>query len=116
MVRTRRPGAAYGCALDAALGVVGARGKVLVLWALDECPRDPAGLRRALPDVADDVLAAHLRELEEDGVVRRDATGGGETRYALTPAGAALSEALVPLGAWGREHVVGLSAYPPPTA
>lgn len=71
-------------------------------------------LRRALPGVTEKVLAAQLRELEADGIVHREeyAEVPPRVEYSLTARGVALNEALVPLGAWGKAHV--LSASPAP--
>lgn len=104
----RRPGA-YVCGVDAALDVVGGKWKVLILWALGERPCRFGALRRELPGVTEKVLAAQLRELEADGIVRRQEYDEVPPRveYSLTPRGAALNDALAPLGDWGREHVLG---------
>ncbi|WP_017570923.1 winged helix-turn-helix transcriptional regulator [Nocardiopsis halotolerans] len=108
MGTTRRPGA-YHCGIDAAMDVIGGRWKVLILWALEERPRRFGELRRTLDGVTEKVLASHLRELEEDGIVRRRDFGEVPPRveYSLTPVGESLNEALAPLGSWGRTHVLG---------
>ncbi|MEV6817421.1 helix-turn-helix transcriptional regulator [Nocardiopsis akebiae] len=107
MVGVRRPGA-YHCGIDAAMDVIGGRWKVLILWALDEEPRRFGELRRMLDGVTEKVLASHLRELEEDGIVHREDFGEVPPRveYSLTAVGESLNEALAPLGAWGRAHVI----------
>ncbi|MFG2598365.1 winged helix-turn-helix transcriptional regulator [Streptomyces sp. NPDC048462] len=67
-------------------------------------------LRRALPGVTEKVLASHLRELEAAGIVFREEAFEGAVRrvtYGLTPLGTSLNAALAPLGAWGREHLLG---------
>ncbi|MBE1484810.1 winged helix-turn-helix transcriptional regulator [Plantactinospora soyae] len=108
MLGTRRPGA-YVCGIDAAMDVVGGKWKVLILWALDEQVCRFGELRRLIPGVTEKVLASHLRELEADGIVHREAYDEVPPRveYSLTPLGVSLNEALAPLGAWGRQHVLG---------
>ncbi|MEU9075590.1 winged helix-turn-helix transcriptional regulator [Kitasatospora sp. NPDC004745] len=104
-----RPGA-HVCGIDAAMEVIGGKWKVLILWALAERPCLRFGeLRRNVPGITEKVLAAHLRELEADGIVHRESYDEVPPRveYALTPAGLRLNEALAPLGAWGRRHVLG---------
>lgn len=61
-----------------------------------------------MPGITEKVLAAHLRELEADGVVHRESYQEVPPRveYSLTAAGARLNAALAPLGAWGRENVL----------
>ncbi|MFE7900060.1 winged helix-turn-helix transcriptional regulator [Streptomyces sp. NPDC057424] len=107
----RRPGA-YVCGIDAAMDVIGGKWKVLILWALNERPCRFGELRRELPGVTEKVLASHLREMEADGLVHREAYDEVPPRveYSLTARGASLNEALEPLGAWGRANI--LSASP----
>lgn len=98
------------CGIDAAIDVVGGKWKVLILWALDVEPCRFGELRRAIPGVTEKVLASQLRELEAAGIVLREEAFEGAVRrvtYALTPLGTSLNEALSPLGAWGREHLLG---------
>jgi DNA-binding HxlR family transcriptional regulator len=107
MASRRRPGA-YHCGIDAAMDVIGGRWKILIVWELGERPRRFGELRRLLPGVTEKVLASHLRELEQDGIVRRrvyDETPP-HVEYSLTPTGVSLDRALRPLGAWGQENVV----------
>ncbi|MGC3001390.1 winged helix-turn-helix transcriptional regulator [Streptomyces sp. G35A] len=107
MATVRRPGA-YVCGIDAAMDVIGGKWKVLILWALNERRHRFGELRRELPGVTEKVLAAQLRELEADGIVHREEYDEVPPRveYSLTPRGAALNEALEPLGAWGRQNVL----------
>ncbi|GGW81241.1 winged helix-turn-helix transcriptional regulator [Streptomyces lomondensis] len=104
----RRPGA-YVCGIDAAMDVIGGKWKVLILWALNERPCRFGELRRELPGITEKVLASHLREMEADGLVHREAYDEVPPRveYSLTPRGVSLNAALEPLGAWGRANVLG---------
>ncbi|WP_106396374.1 winged helix-turn-helix transcriptional regulator [Actinocorallia populi] len=108
MTVPRRPGM-FICGIDAAMDVIGGKWKVLILWELTDRPRRFGELRRSLAGVSEKVLASHLRELEADGIVHREAHDEVPPRveYSLTPLGVSLNEALEPLGAWGREHVLG---------
>jgi DNA-binding HxlR family transcriptional regulator len=114
MATVRRPGA-YHCGIDAAMDVIGGKWKVLILWALDGRACRFGELRRLVSGVTEKVLASHLRELEEDGIVHREVYDEVPPRveYSLTPLGVLLNEALAPLGAWGREHVIGGAAEAP---
>ncbi|MBD0837541.1 winged helix-turn-helix transcriptional regulator [Streptomyces sp. TRM68416] len=111
MATGRRPGS-YVCGIDAAMDVIGGKWKVLILWALHLRPYRFGELRRELPGVTEKVLAAHLRELEADGIVHREDYDEVPPRveYSLTPKGVTLNAALEPLGAWGKQHVLGPSA------
>ncbi|WP_426568276.1 winged helix-turn-helix transcriptional regulator [Streptomyces canus] len=109
----RRPGA-YVCGTDAAMDVIGGKWKVLILWELHVKPCRFGELRRSLPGVTEKVLAAQLRELEADGIVHREEYDEVPPRveYSLTPRGESLNEALLPLGAWGRENLLGNAPVP----
>lgn len=103
-VRARPP----FCGLDAAMEIISGKWKVLILWALRHEPQRFGALRRQVPGVSEKVLTRQLRELEEDGIVRRevhDDRGGLKVEYSLTARGVALHEALEPLGAWGRRFL-----------
>ena len=53
------------------------------------------------------MLTQHLREMEADGLVRRQVYAEVPPRveYSLTEHGRALNAALAPLGAWGVERI-----------
>ncbi len=108
MATVRRPGG-YVCGTDAAMDVIGGKWKVLILWELGERPHRFGELRRKLPGITEKVLASHLREMETDGIVHREEYDEVPPRveYSLTPRGVSLNAALEPLGAWGRENVLG---------
>lgn len=90
------------CGLARALDVIGDRWALLVVRELLEGPRRYNELVEGLPGIATNLLAERLRELESRGVVeRRD---GG--RYALTPWGQGLHEAIYALGRWAGPLMV----------
>lgn len=103
----RRPGA-HHCGTEAAMEVIDGKWKVSILWALDGATRRFGELRRILPGVTEKVLAASLRELERDEIVRRVAREAvpPHVEYSLTPLGVSLNGALAPLGAWGERNVL----------
>jgi DNA-binding HxlR family transcriptional regulator len=100
-------GKTYECGLDAAVDVVGGKWKPLVLWALSTGPRRFGALRRELPGVSEKVLTQQLRELEHDGIVRREVHQQvpPKVEYSLTELGASLDRALAPLGEWGERNL-----------
>lgn len=100
------------CGLDAAVAVVGGKWKPLILWALSVEPRRTGELRRELSGVSEKVLIQQLRELERDGVVRREVHEQVPPKvvYSLTDKGNALDHALRPLGDWGERHIGEIAA------
>jgi DNA-binding HxlR family transcriptional regulator len=79
---------------------------VLILWTLHGGPKRFGELKRSLDGVSEKMLIQHLRELERDEAVHREVQQvvPPKVEYSLTEFGAALVEALRPLGAWGCEH------------
>jgi len=63
-------------------------------------------LARALPGLSRRVLTERLRELADEGLIRRTVTGGPPTRitYELTTAGAALRDTLTHLDTWATTY------------
>lgn len=96
-----------GCGLDAALGVIGGKWKSTILWELHFRPARFGELRRRVPGISEKVLFEQLRQLEADGVVRREIFDQVPLRveYSLTPAGALLNSAAHALAEWGTKHV-----------
>ncbi|MEU3723069.1 helix-turn-helix domain-containing protein [Streptomyces sp. NPDC031705] len=112
MAVTGRPGADH-CGIAAAMAVIEGKWKVSLLWELERCPRIRFGeLRRLVPGVSEKVLAAQLRELENDGIIHREVYDEVPPRveYSLTPLGEELNGALEALGEWGTKHLLPDSA------
>lgn len=108
----------YVCGIDAGMDVVSGKWKSLILWELDaHGVRRFAELRRGLPGVSEKMLTQHLREMEEDGLVRREVYREvpPKVEYSLTEHGVSLNAALAPLGAWGAERArrIGAEAVAP---
>ncbi|WP_372500523.1 winged helix-turn-helix transcriptional regulator [Mumia quercus] len=104
---TRRRGP-YVCGLDAAMDVVSGKWKALILWELHaHGTRRYAEIRRGLPGVSHKVLTQQLREMETDGLVRREVFPEVPPRveYSLTEHGVSLNAALDALGDWGVERI-----------
>jgi DNA-binding HxlR family transcriptional regulator len=96
----------YGqyCALAKGLDVIGDRWSLLIVREL--LLRGPCrytDIRHGLPGVATNLLAERLRELEQAGVVRREAAPPpvATTLYHLTPRGEELRRVIRAIGMWG---------------
>ena len=97
----------YSCGLDAAIDVIGGRWKALILWALHHGPVRTGELRRSVSGISEKMLIQVLREMEADKIVHREVFHEVPPRveYSLTPLGARLNEALLPLGDWGEDNM-----------
>jgi len=87
-----------------AVELIGRRWTGAILYVLSEAPARFCELREAIPGVTDPMLTERLRELEREGLVAREPVPGAlsRARYALSPKGAALREALDAIGEWSH--------------
>ena len=96
------------CPILYALGLVGQKWKLPLLWYLHEKPTTRFNeLKRRVPGISNLMLTKSLRELEESGLVLRDEKGTvpPHVEYSLTERGEALLPALNELYAWGEEQM-----------
>ncbi|MBB6504683.1 DNA-binding HxlR family transcriptional regulator [Sphingomonas endophytica] len=98
---------AFTCGLDATLKVISGKWKPLILYFLLRGPTRYGELKRAIRDVSDKVLIQQLKELEADGVLRRNDYKEIPPRvdYTLTGLGQSLARALEPLCQWGTDNM-----------
>lgn len=91
------------CYIARALDVLGERWTLLIVRELTLGPRRYGDLLAVLPGMGTSLLAARLKRLELDGVVRRAALPGPgrAAAYALTERGEALMPTLASLAEWG---------------
>src|ERR671932_1911417 len=91
------------CGVAHALDLVGERWALLLVRDLLLGPKRFTDLRRGLPRIGTNVLAARLRELERNGVVERRTLPppAASTIYELTEYGRQLEGPLLALGRWG---------------
>lgn len=94
-----------GSAAAHALDIIGERWSLLVVRELVLGPKRFTDLRQGVPGASANVLAQRLRELEDDGVVRRRTLGppSGAKVYELTDWGLQLEEVLQALSRWAAQ-------------
>jgi DNA-binding HxlR family transcriptional regulator len=95
------------CPVEATLDVIGGKWKVVILFWLKDRTLRFGELRRKIPGVSERVLTQQLRELEADGVVRREVFPQVPPRveYSLTDYGRTLRPITELMCAWGKEHL-----------
>ncbi len=95
----------YGqsCSLAGALDRIGGRWALLIVRELSLGPLRFSELVRAVGGAPTDVLTKRLRQLEQDGIVRRSELDppAAATAYELTAVGRELEGPLLELGRWG---------------
>ena len=102
MRRTRADKCGGKCPAESTVGVIGGRWKVPVLWHLFAGTMRFSELKRALPECTAKMLTQQLRELEEDGVVRRKVYPEvpPKVEYSLTKRGASLKPVVEAMCKW----------------
>lgn len=95
-----------GCAVEAALEIIGGKWKGVVLFHLISGKLRFSEIKRKIGSVTQRTLTKQLRELEADGMVTRTvhAVVPPKVDYELTPKGQALAPILLSLREWGGEH------------
>jgi DNA-binding HxlR family transcriptional regulator len=97
----------HGCPVQGTINAISGKWKGLTIWHLGFRPKRFAELRELLTGVSEKVLAAQLRQLESDGIVRRTVTHASppQVTYSLTQAGEELIEPMSVLCAWGTRYL-----------
>lgn len=96
----------FKCGLEAVLAILGGKWKPLILFHLASGSKRTGELRRLVTNVSEKMLIQHLKELTDDGVIRRIdfQTVPPHVEYELTDFGKTLAEVLAPLCEWGTHH------------
>jgi DNA-binding HxlR family transcriptional regulator len=95
------------CPLTAAFAAVGGKWKLIIVYWLSRQDLHFAGLRREITAISHKVLTEQLRELEADGIVKRDPRGSvpAPVMYGLTDYGRSLVPLVETVRTWGRRHI-----------
>ncbi len=100
-------GKSYACPVELTLQVIGGKWKPIILYYLGENEVMRFGeLKKAMPTITQKMLTRQLRELENDGVVRRVVYAQVPPRveYSLTRLGSGIIPVLHELCRFGREY------------
>ena len=96
----------FQCGLEAVLAILGGKWKPLIVYHLAGGPKRTGELRRLVTNVSEKMLIQHLKELTDDGVIRRIdfQRVPPHVEYELTDFGRSLAQLLAPLCEWGTRH------------
>ncbi|WP_349358760.1 helix-turn-helix domain-containing protein [Stappia sp.] len=99
-----------GCPVEAALELIGGKWKGLALYHLMEGPVRFNELKRQMGDVTQRMLTKQLRELEADGLIRREVfpVVPPKVEYSLTEKGESLRPIIMALRDWGLKQALPL--------
>ncbi|OUI97570.1 helix-turn-helix domain-containing protein [Acetobacter sp. DsW_54] len=94
------------------LARVGETWSILIIMLLNPGPRRFTEIRRAVNGISQRMLTLCLRGLERDGLVKRTVYSVMPPRveYELTPLGQSLTEPVIALGTWARDHIKEIDA------
>lgn len=94
----------YGCPVELSLDLLGGKWKPVILARVKDRPLAYGELRRLLPALSDKMLTERLKELEDQGLMAREAIPGaaGRLHYRLTRRGESLRPVLQALYDWGE--------------
>ncbi len=94
------------CTVTTTLSVIGGKWKAVILWHLINQTRRFSEIKHLIPDITQKMLTQQLRELEEDGLIRRQVYAEVPPRveYSLTAFGRTLMPVLYAMAQWGLEH------------
>ena len=100
------------CGLGPALEVIGGKWKALLLWRIHSRTLRFGELKRLTPGISEKMLIQQLREMEADGLIRREVFHEvpPKVEYSITLLGAELDKALTPLAKWGDRHAKRIAA------
>jgi DNA-binding HxlR family transcriptional regulator len=98
--------AAQPCGVETTLSVIEGRWKLIILFQLLAGTRRFNELRRRVPGATQRMLTLHLRELERDGLIRREVYREvpPKVEYSLTEMGRSLEPLLHFMSEWGHAN------------
>jgi len=95
------------CPVTYAMERIGGYWKPVILYQLMFGDQRYSELRRRMPTITEKVLIQHLKQLEADGLVAREARPvvPPYVTYRLTPAGRELQPLLAAMAAWAEKNM-----------
>jgi len=97
----------YYCSMELTLQVIGGKWKLIILHKLGkEGTMRFSEVKRSIPNITQKMLTQQLRELESDGVVRREvyAQVPPKVEYSLTDLGESSLPLIGSLCSWGERY------------
>ncbi|WFU02136.1 helix-turn-helix domain-containing protein [Rhizobium sp. CB3171] len=93
----------YNCAVEVTVDVAGGKWKPIIIYHLLKGPQRFGELRRMVGNPAQRSITLQLRQLEEDGIIRREVFAEVPPRveYSLTEFGKTLGPVLKAMKEWG---------------
>jgi DNA-binding HxlR family transcriptional regulator len=95
------------CPMERTLDIISGKWKALLVYLVSQGVNRFSTMEKQLPGISRKMLANQLRELESDGLLSREifAEIPPRVEYSLTDKGQSLLEVLMPVYAWGAQHL-----------
>src|SRR5258708_1274076 len=95
-----------GCPVNQTLKAIGGKWKPIILWYLFDKTLRFSELSRLIDGVTQKMLTQQLREMEQDGLIKRKVYPiiPPKVEYSITEHGLSLSPVLEAMGDWGEKH------------
>ncbi|MHA6688745.1 winged helix-turn-helix transcriptional regulator [Mesorhizobium sp. A556] len=96
-----------GCSVEAAISLIDGKWKCVILFHLLDGTMRFNEIRRQVAGVTQRTLTNQLRELEEDGLIKRKvyAQVPPKVEYSISPLGRSLEPILGALRTWGDDNI-----------
>lgn len=106
VAHTKRPGepTTEDCPMRAAMGAIGGKWSLILLYWLDGAPRRFNELQRLVPDISHKVLTDVLRTLEDEGLITRTQRDA-HVEYAISAHGRSVRPLIDAIHDWGQAHL-----------
>ncbi len=101
-------GKEYPCCASLTMGVIGGKWKTVILFHLTDKTLRYSELRKEMPTVTERTLSLQLKNLEEDGVIKRKVYTSKpplKVEYSLTNFGKTLIPVVRAIADWGHEVI-----------
>lgn len=98
----------FNCEKELTLSIIGGKWKLVILWHLGfEGPHRFNEIRRLFKNISHRILTKQLRELEQDGIIKRTIyeTVPAKVEYSITEHGITLLPIVQAMYDWGKEHM-----------
>ncbi len=97
----------YNIPVEATLDVMGGKWKAVILCLLQKGAKRTSELKKEMPAITQKMLTQQLRELEQDGIIKREVYHQipPKVEYSLTEYGKTLTQVLDLMCAWGETHI-----------
>lgn len=99
---------ANDCPIAATINVIGGKWKPIIIWILMVEPKRFGELHKSIPGITIKVLSRHLKELEADNIVNREAYPEvpPKVEYSLTEKGRSLTSIMQQLATWSNDNIL----------